>query len=143
MVPPHAVDTKHPAVVAQAVKTAFATIGAQASFPLIDRLFEDVTGMFAGDYPGYRGIDMKYHDYEHTMQATICLIHLLEGRSKTFDKPVLRARDWELSIMAVLLHDSGYLKKSDDPAGTLALLPAPWHVPANVDGDRAPSEPPP
>jgi hypothetical protein len=118
MVPPHAVDTKHPAVVAKAVKAAFASIGAEASFPLIDRLFEDVTGMFEGHYPGYRGIDMKYHDYEHTMQATVCLIHLLEGRSKTFDKPVLRARDWELSVMAVLLHDSGYLKRSDDPAGT-------------------------
>lgn len=118
MVPPHAIDTKQPAVVAKAVKAAFATIGAQTSFPLIDRLFEDVTGMFEGHYAGYRGIDMKYHDYEHTMQATICLIHLLEGRSKTFDKPVLLARDWELSLMAVLLHDSGYLKKTDDPAGT-------------------------
>jgi hypothetical protein len=118
MVPPHAVDTKHPAVVARAVKDAFAAIGAQASFPLLDRLFEDVTGMFAGEYPGYRGIDMKYHDYEHTMQATVCLIHLLEGRSKTFDRPVLLARDWELSIMAVLLHDSGYLKKTGDDAGT-------------------------
>jgi hypothetical protein len=118
MVPPHAVDTKHPAVVAKAVKAAFAAIGAQASFPLLDRLFEDVTGMFEGEYPGYRGIDMKYHDYEHTMQATVCLIHLLEGRSKTFDRPVLLARDWELSVMAVLLHDSGYLKKTDDAAGT-------------------------
>lgn len=118
MVPPHAVDTKQPSVVAQAVKDAFAGIGAQASFPLIDRLFEDVTGMFDGRYPGYRSIDMKYHDYEHTMQATVCLIHLLEGRSRTFDKPVLLARDWELAIMAVLIHDSGYLKKNDDLAGT-------------------------
>ncbi len=118
MVPPHAVDTKQPAVVAKAVKDAFAKIGAQASFPLIDRLFEDVTGMFEGRYPGYRGIDMKYHDYEHTMQATVCLIHLLEGRSRTFDRPVLLARDWELSVMAVLLHDSGYLKKTDDLEGT-------------------------
>lgn len=118
MVPPHAVDTKKPTAVLKVVKEAFATIGAQASYPLLDRLFEDVTGMFAGHYAGYRGIDMKYHDYEHTMQATVCLIHLLQGRSRSFDKPVLLARDWELAVMAVLLHDSGYLKKTDDPAGT-------------------------
>ena len=46
MVPPHAVDTKQPAVVAKHVKAAFAGIGAESSFPLIDRLFADVTGMF-------------------------------------------------------------------------------------------------
>jgi hypothetical protein len=52
------------------------------------------------------------------MQATVCLIHLLQGRSRTFDRPVLLARDWELAVMAVLLHDSGYLKKTDDLQGT-------------------------
>ena len=118
MVPPHAVDTKQPAAVLKAVKEAFAGIGAAASFPLLERLFDDVTGMFEGHYPGYQAIDMKYHDYEHTMQATVCLIHLLQGRSRTFDRPVLLARDWELAVMAVLLHDSGYLKKTDDLQGT-------------------------
>jgi hypothetical protein len=118
MVPPHAVDTKQPAAVFKAVKEAFAGIGAEASFPLLERLFADVTGMFDGHYPGYQAIDMRYHDYEHTMQATVCLIHLLQGRSRTFDRPVLLARDWELAVMAVLLHDSGYLKKTDDLQGT-------------------------
>jgi len=118
MVPPHAVDTKQPSAVLKAVKEAFAGIGAASSFPLLDRLFEDVTGMFEGHYPGYQAIDMKYHDYEHTMQATVCLMHLLQGRSRTFDRPVLLARDWELAVMAVLLHDSGYLKRTDDVGGT-------------------------
>lgn len=102
----------------KAAKAAFGDIGADASFPLLDRLFADVTGMFEGHYPGYQGGDMRYHNYEHTLQATVCLIHLLQGRSRTADKPVLAPRDWELAVMAVLLHDSGYLKKSDDLAGT-------------------------
>ena len=74
--------------------------------------------MFEGRYPGYRGIDMFYHDFEHTMQATVCLIHILQGRNRTTDKPVLTIRDWELAVMSVLLHDCGYLKKTDDPEGT-------------------------
>ncbi|MDB6115413.1 MAG: hypothetical protein JWQ62_2358 [Lacunisphaera sp.] len=118
MVPPHAIDTKNPAAVAAVVKAAFAELGAEKSFPLIDRLFEDVTGMFQGRYPGYQAIDMFYHDYEHTLQATVCLIHLLQGRTRSMDRPVLKPRDWELALMAVLLHDSGYLKETNDTTGT-------------------------
>ena len=118
MVPPHPIDTKNPAAVADAVKAAFGRISAQASFPLLDRLFADVTSMFNGKYPGYLRIDMQYHDYEHTLQATVCLIHLLEGRHRSGDTPVLSARTWELSVMAVLLHDCGYLKYTDDREGT-------------------------
>jgi len=118
MVPPHTINTKSPLAVAAMVKAAFADIGSEASFPLIDRLFSDVTDMFEGRYPGYRAIDMFYHDYEHTLQATVCLTHILQGRSRSPDKPVLKPRDWELAIMAVLLHDSGYLKEKDDVTGT-------------------------
>ena len=118
MVPPHAIDTKNSAAVAAFVKAAFVDIGAKASLPLLDRLFEDVVGMFEGRYAGYRAIDMQYHCFEHTLQATVCLTHLLQGRNRSTDRPVLKARDWELSIMAVLLHDSGYLKEIGDEGGT-------------------------
>ena len=118
MVPPHAVDTKNTAAVAKVVKAVFAGIGAEASFPLLDRLFQDVTDMFEGRYAGYQAVDMHYHNYEHTLQATVCLVHILEGRSRTFDRPVLLARDWELAVMAVLLHDSGFLKVTGDLTGT-------------------------
>ncbi len=118
MVPPHTIDTGNPLAVAAVVKTAFGDIGANASLPLIDRLFADVTDMFKGRYPGYRGIDMFYHDFEHTLQATVCLTHILQGRCRSADKPVLAPRDWELALMAVLLHDTGYLKEAHDTAGT-------------------------
>lgn len=118
MVPPHTINTKSSAAVLKAVKAIFGDIGAEASFPLLDRLFEDVTGMFEGRYPGYQAIDMRYHDFEHTLQATVCLVHILEGRSRSADKPVLAPRDWELSVMAVLMHDSGYLKVTGDDEGT-------------------------
>jgi len=118
MVPPHTVNTKDPLAVAAVVKTAFGDIGAEASWPLIERLIADVTDMFAGRHPGYRSIDMAYHDYEHTLQATVCLIQILHGRRRSADQPALAPRDWELALMAVLLHDSGYLKENHDVAGT-------------------------
>ncbi len=118
MAPLHAIDTKNPTAVAEAVKAAFGRIWGKASYPLLDRLFTDVTSMFNGKYPGYLSIDMKYHDYEHTLQATVCLTQILEGRHRAGDTPVLSVRDWELAIMAVLLHDTGYLKHEDDTFGT-------------------------
>src|SRR4051812_11046709 len=118
MSPSQSIDTKNAKAVLGAIKRSFASIEAQASFPLLDRLFDDVTDMFAGRYAGYQAIDMHYHDFEHTMQATLCIVHILEGRSRTADRPVLTARDWELAVMATLLHDSGYLKTNDDKVGS-------------------------
>lgn len=118
MVPPHAVNTKSTACVVQAVKDAFAEIGAQSSFPLLERLFEDVEGMFEGRYAGYQAIDMSYHNFEHTLQATLCLVHILQGRARTPDRPLLTTRDWELGVMGALLHDTGYLKANGDNEGT-------------------------
>lgn len=118
MAAPHAINTKNPAAVTEFVRSAFAGIGAQASFPLLNRLFADVTDMFEGRYAGYQAIDMSYHDYDHTLQATVCMVHLLQGRGRTADKPLFTTRDWELSVMAALLHDSGYLKTNEDTIGT-------------------------
>jgi hypothetical protein len=118
MAPPHGINTKDPAAVADAVKRVFATLGAQESALLIDRLFTDVTRMFWGHYPGFRAIDMQYHDFEHTLQATVCLVHILEGRHHAGASPALSARDMELGLIAVLLHDCGYLKSTDDADGT-------------------------
>lgn len=118
MAAPHSIDTKNPQSVAAMVKTTFGQVWPKAGTALIDRMFADVTGMFTGKYPGYQSIDMLYHDFEHTLQASVCLVHLLEGRHRSGDAPVLNQRDWELALMAVLLHDSGFLKQSDDLTGT-------------------------
>ncbi len=118
MAAPHSIDTKNPQTVAAMVKSAVVQAWPKASTTLIDRLFVDVTDMFRGRYPGYRAIDMFYHDYEHTLQATVCLTHILQGRHQSADQPALGQRDWELGLMAVLLHDCGFLKQSDDLTGT-------------------------
>lgn len=115
---PHAIDTSSPVAVAEAVKSAFAGMGAAASFPLLDQLFGDVTRTFQGHDEAYQAIDMEYHDFEHTLQATLCLTDLLQGRSLTPDPPMLSVRDWELSVMAALLHDTGFLKEVGDDSGT-------------------------
>lgn len=118
MVPPHAIDTKDPTAVAAATKELFSVAGWQGDFTLIERAFTDVARMFRGDFPGYQAIDMEYHDLDHTLQVTLCMAHLLKGRSESFAKPALKSRDWELAIISALLHDTGFLKEFGDDCGT-------------------------
>lgn len=115
---PHQIDTKCAGAVADAVKEIFRGIGAEDSFPFLDRIFADVEDFFEGRRKGYQAIDMEYHDFEHTLQVTICLAHILEGRRLAGATPVLSVRGWELAISAALLHDTGFLKQSEDVDGT-------------------------
>ncbi|HVU16482.1 MAG TPA: HD domain-containing protein [Candidatus Didemnitutus sp.] len=118
MIVPYEVDTKDARAVSAYARAMFVRLGWASSVPLVERVFQDVANMFAGKYPGYRGIDMRYHDFEHTLQATVCLLDIIDGRQRMGGTPALSARDGELAVMASLLHDAGFLKRSDDAGGT-------------------------
>jgi hypothetical protein len=45
-------------------------------------------------------------------------VTLLEGYYRARTQPPLTARMFELGVIAILLHDTGYLKKQDDYEGT-------------------------
>ncbi len=113
-----AVNTEDPANVCEFAVDTFAKLGWTKSRPLLKRLFGDVATLFGGKYKGYRAIDMSYHDLHHTMQATVCMLEILAGRHRAGAMPALNHRDAELGVMAVLLHDTGFLKRLGDPAGT-------------------------
>jgi hypothetical protein len=115
---PYEVNTKDPLAVCAYARTVFVRLGWGPSVPLVEHVFTDVSRMFAGEYPGYRGIDMRYHDFEHTLQATVCLLDIMQGRQRAGTLPALTSRDGELAVMAALLHDAGFLKRTDDPEGT-------------------------
>jgi hypothetical protein len=116
MFPP--VDTKNASAVAAFVKAAFGRIFPSGTLAMLDPLFTEVPRLFEGRHPDYGAIDLRYHDLEHTLQATVCLVLLLEGRHAAGAEPRLTARQFELSVAAALLHDSGYLKLRADTSGT-------------------------
>jgi hypothetical protein len=115
---PFIVDTKDPAAVAGFVRRSYSELFPGASRAWISRVFEDIETFFTGRHPAYGPIDLRYHDLEHTLQATVCLVELLAGRHHTGSEPRASARQFELTIVAVLLHDTGYLKLRSDTSGT-------------------------
>jgi hypothetical protein len=95
----------------------------QEMFPNGDATFVSVAfaralDCFGGRYQDYQAIDASYHDVEHTMQGTLCMVRLLLGRHRVGDEPKLTEHLFRLGILAILYHDSGYLKRIGDAEGT-------------------------
>jgi hypothetical protein len=112
------VDTKNSAAVSAVARATFLHHHPGADTSVVDRLFRDVEDMFAGRYLDYLPLEMRYHDLEHTFQAVLCLVQLLEGRYRARAEPPLTARHFEMAIAGALLHDSGYLKLRSDHGGS-------------------------
>lgn len=116
MFPP--IDTKDPLAVAGLVRSTYERLYPAGDFTPIATLFADVTAMFTGSYLDYGPIDLKYHDFQHTLQAATCMAELVQGRHDAGARPACSERQFLLGMTAVLLHDTGYLKLRSDTRGT-------------------------
>ena len=116
MVPP--IDTKQPLAVQAEVQQVYDAMFPQGNRAFVPAVFRWVTLCFDGKYRDYLPIDARYHDLEHTLQGTLCLARLLRGRHSSGAAPLLTERMFQLGIFAILLHDTGYLKKRNDTEGT-------------------------
>jgi hypothetical protein len=118
------VDTRMPDQVEQEARAACARLFAHADLAFVSRAFAWTRGCFSGQCDGYQAIDARYHDLEHTLQGTLCLVHLLEGRARAGAEPRVSRHLFELGLLAILFHDTGYLKTRNDLDGTGAKYTA-------------------
>jgi hypothetical protein len=100
------------------VEKKFSEMYPEASLVWLESIFRDIEQLFSGKHPDYAAVDLRYHDLEHTLQATVCMVLLLEGRHAAGVEPRISPRQFELGLSAVLLHDAGYLKLHSDNVGT-------------------------
>lgn len=112
------VDTKNIQAVEREVQAIFQALFPEADAFFVSRAFGWVQEWFSGKYPGYLPIDARYHDLEHTMQGTLCLARIFHGRERAKVRPGVSAKMFEQGLLAILLHDTGYLKKTGDTEGT-------------------------
>ena len=112
------VEPKDAAAVAAFVFDRFAWMFPGEDSGWLQTVFGDTIDLFEGRNPDYSRVDLGYHDLEHTLQATTCITVLLENRHAAGVVPRISRREFELSLAAALLHDSGYLKLRSDRSGT-------------------------
>jgi hypothetical protein len=112
------VITKDPAAVEVEVLAAYLAIFPTGDKIYVSRVFGWAKDCFAGNYRDYQAVDAPYHDFEHTLQGALCMARLLHGRHLAGAQPLLSQRMFKLGLVAILLHDTGYLKKRNDTEGT-------------------------
>ncbi len=114
----HSVATDDPRAVEAAIRDT-----AQACFPgekveRIQQLVQSVEDLYCGRIPEYQASDMAYHDLEHTLQVTLCWTRMFHSLKVNRPEVPATYADFLLGVAACLLHDTGYIKETDDPAGT-------------------------
>jgi hypothetical protein len=112
------VNTKQPAEVLRYLNARLKGLYPGYDFARIGRIFVEVQDLFEGRNPDYLPIDLRYHDLEHTLQATVCMLELFAGRAAVQAEPAITPRQIECALVAALLHDCGYLKLRSDQTGT-------------------------
>jgi hypothetical protein len=113
-----AVDTKDPSAVEMAVQAAYLDLFPGEDPNFVPCSFRWARDFFSGQYRDYQPVDALYHDLEHTLQGALCMARLLRGRQKAGTIPALGSREFQLGLLGILMHDTGYLKKRDDTEGT-------------------------
>ncbi len=111
-------DTSNPALAARRAGEVFSRAFPGEDTGFIAPWFSLVARLFRGEYPGYQAMDTVYHDLEHTLQATLCWTRLMCNRQRTGVNPQMSLRDFEAGLVAILMHDLGYLKDETDGIGT-------------------------
>lgn len=129
------VDTRNAKAVEDQVLGTFRRLFPNQDAAFISKAFGWAHECFSGGVSGYLPIDARYHDLEHTLQGTLCLVRLLEGRHGAGAEPVLDPARFQLVLVAILFHDTGYLKQRGDTEGTGAKYTL-THVSRSADFAR-------
>jgi len=110
------VQVSSPDAVLTAIKTLFRPTWPTLSFEPLDAAFQHFERLFAGDVPGYLGVDTVYHDRQHTLDITLALARLLVGYEKQQqdERTRLGGDRAVLGLITGLFHDVGYLRRLDD-----------------------------
>ncbi len=83
---------------------------------VLDQAYGDIVKLFAGDYPGYRNSNVDYHDLSHTLAVTLAVTRLMHGAVEA-GYPFTE-KEFNLGLACGLMHDTGYIQRSDDTEGT-------------------------
>jgi hypothetical protein len=118
------IPTRDPTAVAGEVQKIYLRMFPRAGVFFVPQAIGWAIDCFTGYFGEYQPVDTRYHDFEHTLQGTLCLARILNGRHCAETEPALTAKYFELGLLAILLHDTGYLKKWDDIHGTGAKYTA-------------------
>src|SRR5512140_1040279 len=96
MFPP--VPTNDPTAVEVEVQAAYLGMFPGGNRLFVPQVFGWMIECFTGKYGEYQAVDASYHDFEHTLQGTLCLARLLHGRFRAGAQPALTDEMFQMGL---------------------------------------------
>jgi hypothetical protein len=84
----------------------------------IESAIQDVLDLFEGKRKGFNRADTRYHDLTHTLQTVPPFIEIIDGWNRQREKQPISKTFFNAGLVAVLLHDTGYIRREGDNLGT-------------------------
>ena len=109
------VQVSSPTAVLDAVEALYRPVWPELKFHALERAFEHFERLFAGEAPGYFGVDTVYHDRQHTLDITLALARLIVGHERM--QPEAQRLGSERAVVGLIIglfHDVGYLRRTDE-----------------------------
>ena len=111
----NSVQVSSPAAVLAAVEALYRPTWPQLDLEPLRRAVAHFERLFAGEVPGFHGVDTVYHDRQHTLDITLALARLLVGYERQADSSArLGGARAIVGLITGLFHDVGYLRRADD-----------------------------
>ena len=109
------VQVSSPNGVLAAVEELYRPTWPEQSLEPVKRAFEHFERLFAGEIPGYYGVDTVYHDRQHSLDITLALARLIVGYERQQEEPArLGGERAVVGLITGLFHDVGYLRRADE-----------------------------
>ncbi|HYM28482.1 MAG TPA: hypothetical protein VET66_10055 [Steroidobacteraceae bacterium] len=109
------VQVSSPQAVLAAVESLYRPTWPGLSLEPLSKAFAHFERLFAGEVPGWHGVDTVYHDRQHTLDITLALARLLVGFERQQPEAErLGGTRAVVGLITGLFHDVGYLRRADD-----------------------------
>lgn len=109
-------DPHKPLAVLQEAMRLFRFSYGNADFQLVEKVFRLTKRLYEGRFPGYLACAVDYHNFIHSVAVFAATSRLLDGCELLGMKlgPALASE----TLIAAMLHDTGYIRKEGDTCGT-------------------------
>jgi hypothetical protein len=109
------VQVSSPRAVLEAVTALYRPTWPGLSLDPVERAFEHFERLFAGEVPGFHGVDTVYHDRQHSLDITLALARLIVGHDRQQPEETrLGGARAIVGLITGLFHDVGYLRRTDE-----------------------------
>src|ERR1700745_3851708 len=111
----NSVQVSSPKAVFAAVEALYRPTWPGMSLDPLRRAFTHFERLFAGEVPGYHGVDTVYTTRQHTLAIPLALARLIVGYERQQEEEHrLGGARATVGLLTGLFHDVGYLRRADD-----------------------------